>query len=81
MYWDDLAFLICLDNALRFFLSSNRQYVFDDEKLDDLGKKSVCVYQCMMLSQHTHTHTHTHSHREPCSKEVVCCHVNAGRRA
>ena len=76
-----LFFLICLDNALRFFLSSNGQYVFDDEKLDDLGKKNVCVavHDAMPTHSHSLTHTHTHTHREPCSKEVVCCHVNAGR--
>ena len=69
-----LLFSICLDNALRFFLSNNRQYVFDDEKLDDLGKNNVCI------SLHDAKPTHSYTCRVPCSKEVVCCHINRGRR-
>ena len=57
-----LLFSICLDNALQFFLSSNGQYVFNDEKLDDLGKKNVCVSVHDVKPTHTYTHTHTHIH-------------------
>ena len=69
----NLAVSICLDNALRFFLDNNGQYEFNDEKLDDLGKKNVCV--SVVLCRHTHTH------REPRSEELVCRHSDTGWRA